>query len=150
MPAGQLTLIAINGIKLVEPGDDLLRHNQHIAGFRDDPVRRKGRDGDRTEVVPRLDQLYAGKSDQGQLPGRHIAEVISLSAPGGGEGRGEVGRAPSSERRRPPHPPSAAAPGPSLSPRKRAERGKVPANLGHCHISRASISATAGPARRRV
>ena len=38
------------------------------------------------------------------------AHDTSLSAPGGGEGRGEVGGAPGSEQRRqPPHPPGAAA-----------------------------------------
>src|SRR5580693_4083080 len=42
---------------------------------------------------------------------------IPLSALGGGEGRGEVGDPRRSEQRRhPPHPPVAAAPGPSLSP----------------------------------
>ena len=45
-------------------GDDLLRHNQHIAGFRDDPVCRKRGNDDRTEIVSRLDQLYAGKRGQ--------------------------------------------------------------------------------------
>src|SRR5690349_962438 len=54
-------------------------------------------------------------------PAGMSAEIISLSAPGGGEGRGEVERGPSSVRRRPPHPPSAAAPGPSLSPLKGRE-----------------------------
>ena len=50
---------------------------------------------------------------------------IPLSALGGGEGGGEVGEPPRAETwRHPPHPPGAAAPGPSLSPRKRAERGK--------------------------
>ena len=50
---------------------------------------------------------------------------IPLSALGGGEGRGEVGEPPRSETwRHPPHPPGATAPNPSLSPRKRAERGK--------------------------
>ena len=51
---------------------------------------------------------------------------IPLSALGGGEGRGEVGGAPPSPEQPsyPPHPPGAATPGPSLSPRKRAERGK--------------------------
>src|SRR5271167_2806845 len=59
-----------------------------------------------------------------------------LSALGGGEGRGEVGGPRRSEQRRhPPHPPvpadqarglaADAAPGPSFSPRKRAERGKT-------------------------
>jgi hypothetical protein len=51
---------------------------------------------------------------------------IPLSALGGEEGRGEVGDPRRSEQRRhPPHPPVAVAPGPSLSPRKRAERGKT-------------------------
>ena len=44
---------------------------------------------------------------------------------GGGESRREVGVGPRSKRRRyPPHPPIAIAMGPSLSLRKRAERGK--------------------------
>jgi hypothetical protein len=47
----------------------------------------------------------------------------SLSAPEGGEGRGEVGGAPRSEQcDHPPHPPAACATSPSLSPRERAER----------------------------
>src|SRR5206468_8882376 len=55
----------------------------------------------------------------------HLAAKVSLSALGGGEGRGEVGEPARSQRRYgPPHPPAATAPGPSLSPRKRAERGK--------------------------
>src|SRR5438128_359410 len=55
----------------------------------------------------------------------HLAAKVSLSALGGGEGRGEVGEPARSQRRHgPPHPPAATAPGPSLSPRKRAERGK--------------------------
>src|SRR5260370_34787548 len=49
---------------------------------------------------------------------------ILLAALGGGEGRGEVGEPPVSNSRYPPPPPGAATPGPSLSPRKRAERGK--------------------------
>jgi FAD/FMN-containing dehydrogenase/Fe-S oxidoreductase len=53
----------------------------------------------------------------------YAGSEFSLSALGGGEGRGEVG-APRGLgfRSDPPHPPGAAAPGPSLSPRKRAER----------------------------
>ena len=55
----------------------------------------------------------------------HLAAKVSLSALGGGEGRGEVGEPARSQRRHgPPHPPAATAPGSSLSPRKRAERGK--------------------------
>src|SRR5437667_5654198 len=55
----------------------------------------------------------------------HLAAKVSLSALGGGEGRGEVGEPARSQRRHgPPHPPAATAPGPSLSPRKRAERAK--------------------------
>ena len=43
-----------------------------------------------------------------------IHSKFSLSAPGGGEGRGEVG-AIAGDGRRPPHPPTLRA-GPSLSP----------------------------------
>src|SRR5436309_7870296 len=47
----------------------------------------------------------------------HLAAKVSLSALGGGEGRGEVGEPARSQRRHgPPHPPAATAPGPSLSP----------------------------------
>ena len=61
------------------------------------------------------------EKQQKQRGGRNIP----LSALGGGEGRGEVGGAPRPEQPSyPPHPPGAATPGPSLSPRKRAERGK--------------------------
>jgi hypothetical protein len=60
--------------------------------------------------------------------------LSALGGLGGREGRGEVGGAQGSEQPRdPPHPPGPtgqarglaahAVPGPSLSPRKRAERG---------------------------
>src|SRR5258707_921480 len=53
---------------------------------------------------------------------------ILLSALGGGEGRGEVGEPPVSNSRAThltlPAQPRGGGPGPSLSPRKRAERGK--------------------------
>ena len=42
-------------------GDDLLRHDQHVAGFRHQPVRGERRDRDRAEIVARLDQLDAGE-----------------------------------------------------------------------------------------
>ena len=42
-------------------GDDLLRYHEDVAGFRGDPVCRKCGNGDRAEIVSRLDQLYAGK-----------------------------------------------------------------------------------------
>src|SRR5207247_2283475 len=55
----------------------------------------------------------------------HLAAKVSLSALGGGEGRGEVEEPARSQRRHgPPHPPAATAPGPSLSSRKRCmDRG---------------------------
>src|SRR5439155_11486182 len=49
---------------------------------------------------------------------------IPLSALGGGEGRGEVGGPPSRTAELPTSPSRRTTPGPSLSPRKRAERGK--------------------------
>jgi Fe-S oxidoreductase len=65
------------------------------------------------------------------LPDWSMRPYSSLSAPGGGENRGEVGEAQGSElRHHPPHPPGAAAPGPSLFPRERAERGIVSGENG--------------------
>ena len=55
-----------------------------------------------------------------------LTAKVPLSALGGGEGRGEVGETPvPNQRRHPPHPRGAGASGPSLSPRKRAERAKA-------------------------
>ena len=57
----------------------------------------------------------------------HISQSpnIPLSALGGGEARGEVGGAAGPDRRYdPPHPPTPFGVGPSLSPRKQAERGQ--------------------------
>ena len=42
-------------------GDDLLRHDQHVARFRHQPVRGKRLDGNRPEIVARLDELDAGQ-----------------------------------------------------------------------------------------
>src|SRR5438309_5184525 len=74
---------------------------------------------------------------------------IPLSALGGGEGRGEVGGAVSSDRRHdPPHPPTPFGVGPSLSPRKRAERGKKRRNhtaLEMCAYPRAKAGGPGQP-----
>ena len=44
-------------------GDDLLRHDQHIAVFRDEAIVPQRGDGNRTEIVARLDQLDAGERE---------------------------------------------------------------------------------------
>ena len=90
----------------------------------------------RVPLVARLGEKIFSLSAKRSLPSwsahPYAASDFSLSAPGGGEGRGEVGGAQGSEQRRdPPHPPGANAPGPSpgsrpgqaLSPRRRTERG---------------------------
>jgi FAD/FMN-containing dehydrogenase/Fe-S oxidoreductase len=75
-----------------------------------------------------LGERLFGLSAKRRLPSwsarAYAGSELSLSALGGGEGRGEVGEPRGlSFRPDPPHPPGANAPGPSLSPRKRAERG---------------------------
>jgi FAD/FMN-containing dehydrogenase/Fe-S oxidoreductase len=87
----------------------------------------------RNRVAPlaRLGERLVGLSAARRLPDWSMRPYSSLSAPGGGENRGEVGEAQGSElRHHPPHPPGAAAPGPSLSPRERAERGIVSGENG--------------------
>jgi Fe-S oxidoreductase len=82
----------------------------------------------RVPLLAALGERLFGLSAKRRLPSwsarPYAGSEFSLSALGGGEGRGEVG-APRgfSFRPEPPHPPGADAPGPSLSPRKRAERG---------------------------
>jgi Fe-S oxidoreductase len=83
----------------------------------------------RIAALARLGESLLGFSAGRKLPQwasrPYAASEFSLSAPRGGEGRGEVGEARATELAcDPPHPPSADAPGPSLSPRERAERGK--------------------------
>src|SRR5207245_2056491 len=63
----------------------------------------------------------------------------------------------SEQRRRPPHPPVAAAPGPSLSPRKRAERGTTlakdrcqPKNVHALALSRGRRTRSGAVAKRGV
>ena len=52
-------------------GDDLLRHDQYIAVFRDNAIVPQRGDGNRTEIVARLDQLDAGQRGESDLPGHH-------------------------------------------------------------------------------
>ena len=52
-------------------GDDLLRHDQYIAVSRNDAIVPQGGDGNRTEIVARLDQLDAGQRGESDLPGHH-------------------------------------------------------------------------------
>ena len=79
----------------------------------------------RSPFLAQLGERLFGLSARRRLPrwsSRPFrAAEFSLSALGGGEDRGEVGDEPEL-RRYPPHPPGAAAPGPSLSP-QRAARG---------------------------
>src|SRR6516162_4709011 len=48
--------------------DDLLRHDQYIAVFRDNAIVPQCGDGNRTEIVARLDQLDTGKRSESDLP----------------------------------------------------------------------------------
>ena len=53
--------------------DDLLRHHQHIAGFRHQPIRRKCGSGDFPQIVTRLDELYPKQRGKRQLGGGHLS-----------------------------------------------------------------------------
>jgi hypothetical protein len=48
--------------------DDLLRHDQNIAVFRNETVVAQRRDGNRAEIVSPLNQLDAGKRSESNLP----------------------------------------------------------------------------------
>ena len=73
---------------------------------------------------------------------------FSLSALGGGEGRGEVRGAQGSEQRRdPPHPPGAAAPGPSLSPLEGGEGLVAPGASYAAALSVEKLGHRFGPRR---
>jgi len=48
--------------------DDLLRHDQNIAVFRNEAVVAQCHDGNRAEIVSPLDQLDAGKRSESNLP----------------------------------------------------------------------------------
>ncbi len=82
----------------------------------------------RVPALAALGERLFGLSAKRRLPSwsarPYAGSEFFLSALGGGEGQGEVGEPLGlGFRSDPPHPPGAAAPGPSLSPRKRAERG---------------------------
>src|SRR5437870_1878176 len=72
----------------------------------------------------------SGSGNSGIAPTHNGGRNYSLSAPGGGEGRGELGVASSSERwRSPPHPPIASRrvpPSPPASGRRGAKRAGLP------------------------
>ncbi len=128
----------------------------------------------RVPLVARLGEKIFSLSAKRSLPSwsahPYAASDFSLSAPGGGEGRGEVGGAQGSEQRRdPPHPPGANAPGPSpdrvgaaLSPKAGGEgrrraigSGAAGRHLqplfraGECSCRRARVAARRLPRRQR-
>jgi len=51
--------------------DDLLRNDQYIAYFRGNPIVPQCGDGNRTEIVARLDQLDTGQWGESDFPTQH-------------------------------------------------------------------------------